>query len=218
VTAGRLPRRRWAARLAAPALLALLTLAGCRHGTQQLAAATAERTPASADQLEELLVTAVPSGLPRMPDDRLQPPAGEKSLSDVASYAGDPSREQRVLQRYGYRFGWERFWGRGAAETSVFVDQFSDAPGARAFAADLVRNDAAHYRATPQAGTGGLPAGCRMLTVAQPESDTGLDGPAAFAWCSTGVFTVAVTAVSDTSAHARTEVSAVVRAQLERLG
>lgn len=205
-------------RRAAPVLLALLALAGCGHGTPHAASATVQHTPASADQLERLLVTSVPSGLPRMPDDELQPRAGEKNLSDVASYAGDPSRERRVLQRYGYRFGWERFWGRGPAETSVFVDQFRAATGARAFAADLARNDAGHYRATPQPGTGGLPSGCRLLTVAQPEAGTGLGGPAAFAWCSHGVFTVAVTAVSDTPTHARNEVSAVVRAQLDQLG
>ena len=67
-------------------------------------------------------------------------------------------------------------------------------------------------------GTGGLPAGCWLLTVETPESDTGLDGPAAFAWCSRRVFSVAVTAVSDTPAHALAEVRAVVRAQLDRLG
>jgi hypothetical protein len=153
-----------------------------------------------------------------MPDDRLQPPAGEKNLSDVASYAGNPARERTVLKGYGYRFGWERFWGRGDRQTSVFVDQFRRAAGARTFASDLARNDATHYRATPQKGTGGLPAGCRLLTVAGPRPGTGLDGPAAFAWCSRGVFSVAVTAVSDTPAHALDEVAAVVRAQLARLG
>ena len=209
--------RRLRGRDVVPALLTVLALVGCGPAAHQ-ARATASPTPTSAAQLERLVVTAVPSGLPRMPDAELQPPAGEKNLSDVASYAGDPRRERRVLQRYGYRFGWERFWGRGQAQTSVFVDQFRQPAGAGAFSADLARNDAVHYRATPHAGTGGLPAGCRLLTVARPEPDTGVDGPAAFAWCGRGVFSVAVTAVSDTSAHALAEVSAVVRAQLDRLG
>jgi hypothetical protein len=122
-----------------------------------------------------------------------------------------------VLQQYGYRFGWERFWGRDTQQTSVFVDQFRRSTGARTFAADLVANDAAHYLATPQAGTGGLPAGCRLLTVAAARPSVGLDGPAAFAWCTRGVFTVAVTAVSGSADGALHEVSAVVRAQLARL-
>jgi hypothetical protein len=215
VNARRCSRRR---RAALPALLAVLALAGCGPDAQRTASAAATPPPTSAAQLERLVVTAVPSGLPRMPDQDLQPPAGEKDLSDVASYAGDPRHERTVLQGYGYRFGWERFWGRGQAETSVFVDQFRRAAAARTFAADLARNDATHYRARTHPGTGGLPAGCRLLTVARPESDTGLDGPAAFAWCSRGVFSVAVTAVSDTPAHALAEVSSVVRAQLARLG
>jgi hypothetical protein len=162
-------------------------------------------------------VTSVPSGLPRLPDGGLQPRAGEKGLDDVASYAGNPRRERGVLAGYGYRFGWERFWGRDAAQTSVFVDQFRRTSGARAFAADLVDNDAAHYGATPHAGTGGLPTGCRLLTVDRAHPSAGLGGPAAFAWCTRGVFTVAVTAVSGSAAGALSEVSAVVRAQLRRL-
>jgi hypothetical protein len=211
-------RRAAGLRRAVPALLAVLAVTGCGAGAERAASASASPLPTSADQLEKLVVTTVPSGLPRMPDDELRPRAGEKNLSDVASYAGNPSRERRVLQGYGYRFGWERFWGRGRAETSVFVDQFRRPSGARTFAADLARNDASHYRATPHAGTGGLPGGCRLLTVASPETDTGLDGPAAFAWCSRGVFSVAVTAVSGTPAAALREVSAVVRAQLAGLG
>jgi hypothetical protein len=215
VTARRLPHR---VRAAAGALL-LLVLAGCARPVEGTATtARGPVLPASAAELEPLIVTTVPSGLPRLPDASVSPPAGPKSLDDVSSYAADPSREREVLVEYGYRFGWERFWGRGARQTSVFVDQFRRAAGARTFASDLARNDATHYRATPQKGTGGLPAGCRLLTVAGPRPGTGLDGPAAFAWCSRGVFSVAVTAVSDTPAHALDEVSAVVRAQLARLG
>ena len=216
MTGGRRPWRRRAD--VVPALLMLVAVAGCGPAGHQAVASTASPTPSTAEQLQGLVVTSVPSGLPRMPDAELQPPAGEKDLSDVASYAGDPRRERRVLQQYGFLFGWERFWGRGQAETSVFVDQFRRAAGATDFAADLARNDASHYRASPHAGTGGLPAGCRLLTVAMPDPAVGLDGPAAFAWCSHGVFSVAVTAVSDTAAHAVGEVSSVVRAQLDRLG
>ena len=47
--------------------------------------------------------------------------------------------------------------------------------------------------------------------------ETRLTGPAAFAWCAEGVFTVAVTAVAADPAAARAELTAVVAAQLERL-
>jgi hypothetical protein len=213
---GRRPRAAW--------LLAAAVLAGCGGcggggggGGEGHPAAAAATTPASAARLERLVVPSVPSGLPRLPDGGVQPPAGEKGVDDVASYAGNPRRERGVLERYGYRFGWERFWGRDAAQTSVFVDQFRRTAGARTFAADLVDNDAAHYGATPHPGTGGLPAGCRLLTVAQAQPAVGLGGPAAFAWCTHGVFSVAVTAVSGSAAGALREVSAVVRAQLGRL-
>jgi hypothetical protein len=195
-------------------LVAGALLTGCGGANPAPAAAT---TPTTADRLEGLVVTSVPSGLPRLPDGEVQPPAGEKGVDDVASYAGNPVRERSALEGYGYRFGWERFWGRDERQTSVFVDQFRRATGARGFAADLVRNDAAHYAATPHTGSGGLPAGCRLLTVAAAEPSVGLGGPAAFAWCTHGVFTVAVTAVAGSAAGALREVSSVVRAQLRRL-
>ena len=191
--------------------LLLLLPAGCGSPERPSAAAP---TPTSVRQLARLVVPSVPSGLPRMPDAALRPPAGPKTARDVAGYAGDPAREARVLAAYGYRFGWERFWGHGSgAQTSVFLDQFRHAAGARRYADDLARNDAAHYRARWHAGSGGLPAGCRLLT----SDDATLPGPAAFAWCAHGVFALAVTAVSDSAQHARGEVGAVVRAQLARL-
>ena len=217
MTRGRRPERRPRAASLPAALAAaclLLTACGAQPRSPAPAAAT---TPASADRLERLLVTSVPSGLPRMPDGELQPPAGRKRLDDVAKYAGDPRRERTVLEGYGYRFGWERFWGRAGRQTSVFVDQFRRATGARGFAADLARNDAMHYGAAPLAGRGGLPGGCRLLTVAHPAASVGLSGPAAFAWCARGVFIVAVTAVSDSVVAAVGEVAAVVGAQLRRL-
>ena len=33
---------------------------------------------------------------------------------DIAGYARDPARERAVLAEYGYRHGWERFWGTGS--------------------------------------------------------------------------------------------------------
>jgi hypothetical protein len=224
VTAGRPVAERLLAALAAGAAVAV-ALTGCDGRASRAAApgsTPATATPASADELQDLLVTSVPSGLPRLPDDELQPPAGEKSLSDTAGYAGDPPRERSVLAALGYRFGWERFWGRlpgqrGGVETSVFVDQFRSSSGARAFAADLARNDEQHYGATAQERPAGLPSGCRLLTVATPDGAGGLDGPAAFAWCSRGPFSVAVTALAESVDAAEAEVVSVAGAQLARL-
>jgi hypothetical protein len=191
----------------------LLVPAGCGSLERPPAAAA----PSSAQQLERLVVPGVPSGLPRLPDWQLQPPAGAKSAADVAGYAGDPAREREVLAGYGYRFGWERFWGDGGvAQTSVFLDQFRHAAGARRYANDLAHNDATHYRATWRGGSGGLPAGCRLITAAR-DASAALPGPAAFAWCAHGVFAVAVTAVAGSSGAAVREVSSVVRSQLARL-
>ncbi len=69
------------------------------------------REPASADDLGALILTELPSGLPRLSDDHLMPPAGAKRVEDVAGYSDDPARERAVLEDYGYRHGWERFWG-----------------------------------------------------------------------------------------------------------
>jgi hypothetical protein len=207
--------RRWRSRGRLLGLLLLVVPAGC--GSADGPPAASPSTPTSAGQLERLVVTTVPSGLPRMPDARLSPPAGAKSAADVAAYAGDPARERRVLAGYGYRFGWERFWGHGGRQTSVFVDQFGTAAGARRYAADLAGNDAVHYGARYHQGTGGLPSGCRLLTAGPPNRAARLPGPAAFAWCAHGVFAVAVTAVSTSTDAAVRETGAVVRAQLRRL-
>jgi hypothetical protein len=153
-----------------------------------------------------------------MPDAALSPPAGEKTLDDVAGYADDPDEERKVLRDYGFRFGWERFWGTGTDPvTSVFVEQFTSAAGAAAFSADLARNDADHYRAVLHEDPAGFPEGCRLLTVANPEPDVGLAGPAAFAWCADGDFSVAVTSIAASADAARTEVAALVGTQLDRL-
>jgi hypothetical protein len=153
-----------------------------------------------------------------MPDDELSPSAGEKSLDDVAGYADDPDEERRVLRDYGFRYGWERFWGTGSDPvTSVFVEQFAAPAGAAAFTADLARNDADHYHAVLHEDPAGFPGGCRLLTVGTPQPDVGLAGPAAFAWCADGVFSVAVTSVAGSVDAARAEVAALVRTQLDRL-
>jgi hypothetical protein len=213
VTPGRLPRR---ARAAAAALL-LLVLSACVRSVEGVPTAAAQPVlPSSAEELEPLIVPTVPSGLPRLPDAELSPRAGGKSLSDVASYAADPERERQVLAEYGYRFGWERFWGHdGGPITGVFVDQFRTREGAAAYAADLAANDAELYAGMLREDPPHLPGGCRLLRVPEPRGR--LTGPGVFVWCGHGVFSVGVTAVADSVATASEEAHAVVLAQLDRL-
>jgi hypothetical protein len=124
-----------------------------------------------------------------------------------------------VLEHYGYRQGWERFWGSGSGGpmTGVFVDQFSSRAGAVAYAEDLARNDTEHYDGVLHDNPPDLPGGCRMLTVDDAEAQAALGGPAALAWCGHGPFSVAVTAVAASMDAAREEVLAVVDEQLDRL-
>jgi len=180
---------------------------------------TGDAFPESADELGALVVTEVPSGLPRLPDAELDPPAGAKAVDDIADYSEDPARERDVLEHYGYRQGWERFWGSGSGGpmTGVFVDQFSSRAGAVAYAEDLARNDAEHYDGVLHDNPPDLPGGCRMLTVDDAEAQAALGGPAALAWCGHGPFSVAVTAVAASMDAAREEVLAVVGEQLDRL-
>jgi hypothetical protein len=181
--------------------------------------AAAPRTdlPRTADELEPLVVGEVPSGLPRLPDGEVHPPAGAKSVEDVAEYAPNPGREEDVLEDYGYRFGWERFWGHASGpQTGVFVDQFDSRMGAAAYAADLAANDAERYEGVLREDPPDLPGGCHLMTVEEPDSG-GLTRPAAFAWCGHGVFSVGVTAVSDSAEAASEEVHAVMHRQLELL-
>jgi hypothetical protein len=216
----RLPR----ARLARLPLLGLLLLpllgtAGCASPVEEApAAAVAADLPASAEELEAYVVPSVPSGLPRLPDAQLSPPAGAQTLEDVASYAPDPGHERGVLEDYGYRFGWERIWGHdGGPMTSVFVDQFETSDGAAQYASDLAANEAEHYDEELSAHAPHLPGGCRMLTVAEPRPSAGLTDPSVFAWCGHGVFSVGVTSVASSVEAAIDEVRAVLGAQLERL-
>jgi hypothetical protein len=210
-------------RLRAAVLLALLPLlpgmAGCARTVDgEPTAASAAPRPGSAEELSALVVTDVPSGLPRLPDDQLQPPAGAKSLDDIADYSDDPEHERDVLAQYGYRYGWERFWGTGSGPmTGVFVDQFDVRAGAAAYAQDLARNDARHYDAVVHENPPGLPGGCRMLTVDEKAAQESLGGPAALAWCGHGAFSVSVTSVAGSLGAAEAEVRAVVKAQLDRL-
>ncbi|MGY1621606.1 hypothetical protein ACI789_05365 [Geodermatophilus sp. SYSU D00965] len=200
-----------------PALLAALS--GCLTPVEGAATAVpADPTPSSPEELEALVVTAVPSGLPRVPDGDLTPPAGEKSAEDVATYGDDPDREREVLEDYGYRFGWERVWSAGAGPvTSVFVNQFGTRSGAADYARDLAENEAERYDGVLREDPPRLPGGCRLLTVERAEPASGLSGPAASVWCGHGVYSVGVTAVAGSVGAASQEVHAVVEAQLERL-
>jgi hypothetical protein len=214
VTRGRRPGPTTAA-----VLVVLISLTGCAREVSGTALpGPQDALPQSADELGALVVTDVPSGLARMPDDQLDPPAGPKEVDDIAGYADDPDHEREVLHRYGYRFGWERFWGEEAGSaTTVFVDQFRTRWGAGQYAADLARNDADYYEGVLREHPADLPGGCQMLTVEDADLERGLDGPAAFAWCRHGVFSVAVSAVGDSVSGAEDEVGAVMREQLDRL-
>jgi hypothetical protein len=194
-------------------------VAGCTRAVDGVPGRGPEASlPRSAEELEPLIVDEVPSGLPRLPDDELHPPAGAKRAEDVASYAEDPARERAVLEDYGYRYGWERFWGNGSVPmTGVFVDRFDSRAGAGIYAEDLARNDAEHYDGELDEHPPDLPGGCRLLTVEEPAPDSGLTGPAAFVWCGHGVFSVAVTAVAGSVEDAEDEVRAVLAGQLDRL-
>jgi hypothetical protein len=200
-------------------VFAALSLTGCTHDVDGApSAAPAEPVPATPEELAEHVVAEVPSGLPRLPDAELDPPAGAKRIEDLARYAPDPGRERAVLEHYGYRYGWERFWGHGSGpQTGVFVDQFRDRAGAAAYAADLAVNDAEEYRGAVRENPPHLPGGCRAMTVDDPDPSTGLTGPAAFAWCGSGVFSIRVTAVAGSTDAATDEVRAVLDAQLELL-
>jgi hypothetical protein len=216
VSRGRLsPAGRVVLLLALPALLPLA--AACGRPVDGVPAARSESTPTSAEELGKLIVTEVPSGLPRMPDEDLTPPAGRKRVEDIAGYARDPARERAVLADYGYRYGWERFWGTESGPvTGIFVDRFDTRAGAGAYAEDLARNDAEHYGGMLSETPAGLPGGCWVLTVADPDPQQ-LHGPAAFAWCVHGVFSVSASAVTDSVDAAEEEVHAVLTAQLELL-
>jgi len=220
VTCGRRSRASRVAVLLA--LLPVLTAAaGCGGEAGNVAAQEATPSgPATPEELERLVVDEVPSELPRVPDEAIQPPAGAKRVEDVAGYSDDPARERAVLEDYGYRHGWERFWGAGTGEgpqTGVFVDQFEAAGGADSYAEDLARNDAEHYGGLLSEGSPDLPDGCRRLVVDEPDPEDGLWGPAAFAWCTRGSFSVAVSAVAGSLDDATEEVGAVALDQLDRL-
>jgi hypothetical protein len=199
-------------------LSCLLSLTGCTRAVDGVPTPGPEtRTVSSPEELEELIVTEVPSGLPRLADAELDPPAGAKRVEDIAEYSDDPARELAVLEDYGYRYGWERFWGDGPETvTGVFVDQFESRAGAGSYAEDLARNDAELYGGMLRKNPPDLPGGCRLLTVDE-EPDTGLSGPAAFAWCGRGVFSVSVTSISDSVDAAEEEVQEVLAAQLDLL-
>ena len=206
-------------------LVALVTasaLTGCASPVQGVPTAAAGSAPVAGlpgdvDELGDLVLSEVPGGPVPVPDDELDPPAGPKTVEDVAGYSEDPERDAEVLEDYGYRWGWERFWRPDGGLTTVFVDQFDGVAGAAAYATDLRRNDAAYYGGSPERHPAGMPEGCSQLTVADPPEDTGLEGPSAFAWCAHGPFTVAVAVVGADPEAATEAVREVTRAQLDRL-
>jgi hypothetical protein len=205
-------------RAAGLAAAVVLTSACDRTVPGEATAAPSPDLPGSPAELERLLVETVPSGLPRLPDTRVRPRAGEKTVEDVAGYAQDPARERAVLEDYGYRHGWERFWGVGdSALTSVFVHQLRTRAGAAAYARDLAANDADHYEGILADDPPDLPGGCWLLTVEDARPGSGLDGPAAISWCGHGVFSVSVTAVATSLPAARAEVRELLPEQLDRL-
>ncbi len=198
----------------------VLAPAGCTRAVDGVpTAAPSSATPSSAAELEELVVTEVPSGLPRLADDELQPPAGEKDVEDLAGYSRDPGREQTVLEDYGYRFGWERFWGAGGSGpmTGVFVDQFDRRAGADAYAADRARNYAETFDGVLVENPPDFPGGCWLLTVEDPVPHEKLSGPAVLVSCGHGAFSVAVTAMADSLQAAQDEVRAVLEEQMAAL-
>jgi hypothetical protein len=216
VSSGRLTRRNGAVVL----LVALACVCGaCARAVDGVPTASpAGATPDTAADLEAMLVTRVPSGLPRLADDEVRPRAGEKDVGDVAGYSSDPRHEREVLEDYGYRFGWERFWGSDSGPmTSVFVDQFDHRSGASAYARDLASNEAGYYGAALMERSPDLPGGCHLLTVDAPDPETELAGPAALAWCGHGVFSVSATVVADSVRSAEDQVAEVLEQQLARL-
>jgi hypothetical protein len=218
VSSGRRPGSSRGAVLLA-VLPCLLSLTGCTRAVDGVPTAEpVELLPPSAQELERLIVTDLPSGLPRLPDEELHPPAGEKRVDDVAGYADDPARERKVLEDYGYRYGWERFWGNGSAPmTGVLVDQFDTRAGAGAYAEDLARNETERYGGELDDQPPELPGGCHLLRIEDPRPDVGLTAPATLAWCGHGVFSVSVTAVAGSVEAAQQEVDAVLAEQLARL-
>ena len=117
-----------------------------------------------------LVLAEVPAeACPLVPDDELDPPAGPKTVDDVAGYADDADREAGVLTDYGYRWGWERFWRDEDALASVFVDQFEGTPGR-----DLLRRgpDPQRHRAlrrhTPTTPPTSCPTGARHSGGGRP--------------------------------------------------
>jgi hypothetical protein len=212
-------RRRPARWRGVAVLLGVVALTGCTRAVDgEASAGPVGDSVDSPAELEALIVSDVASGLPRLADDELDPPAGAKQVDDIAGYSNDPAREREVLEDYGYRFGWERFWGEGGdgPVTGVFVDRFETRAGAGAYAEDLARNDAERYLGRLSDDPPDLPSGCRLLTVAA-EPDVGLSGPAAFSWCAHGDFSVSVTAVAESVDTAEEEVRAVMAEQLDRL-
>ena len=193
---------------------ALLPLRGVRPAGDGAPRRAVGSSPASAEELGALIVTEVPSGLPRLPDEDLTPPAGQEAgrghrglCPRSGTGAGGP-RGLRLPVRLGTVLG-----HRDGPVTGVFVDQFDTRAGAaptpRTSPATTPSTTAACWRRPRR------PAG-RLLVA-----DRGGPRPGAAARAGrvrlvrARVFSVSVTAVADSVDAAEEEVRAVLEAQLD---
>ena len=154
----------------------------------------------AAEELAELVLPEVPSGLPRLPDEDLDAAGGRQDRRDVAGVRRRPRRASgRSSRTTATGYGWERFWGDGpGALTGVFVDQFEHPAGA----ARLRRGPRPQRRralrrgaATRNRPTCPAAAGCSRR---RPAPDGRADRPRRVRLVRPGVFSVAVTAVART--------------------
>ncbi len=89
---------------------------------------------ATADSLESLLITSVPPGYSREPDD-----VGDTGASDIAKAASDDGRTDAKarLINAGFVRGYQRLWQRDSGhEIVVFIYQFKTPDGAVSFNTD----------------------------------------------------------------------------------
>lgn len=105
--------------------------------------APANSVAATADPLEALLITSVPAGYSREPDD-----VGDTGASDLAKAISDDGRTdaKAILINAGFVRGYQRLWQSDSQhQIVVFIYQFKTAEGAVSFNTDglnRIRSDA----------------------------------------------------------------------------